>query len=291
MMNTIRMKNVRILSPSDCVQLCRPKIATFAAFSAGCSFIIADPQDVWEIIFVIIGVMLIASGASCLNQYQESATDALMARTKERPIPAGRVRPRNALYLAGALIITGVCILLAGCSPVTALLGLGAAGWYNCIYTYLKKKSAFAAVPGGITGAMIPAVGWAGAGGSLLDPRLAALSVFFALWQVPHFWLFVTRYGTEYEEAGLPALTAIFNPVQISRIIFVWIMATAVSALILCMYLSNQHIVIQYVILLASSWLVWQGTLLLTGHVEAHRLIFMKINGYVSIIMFLLCFA
>jgi protoheme IX farnesyltransferase len=173
---------------------------------------------------------------------------------------------------------------------VTALLGLGAAVWYNCIYTYLKKKSAFAAVPGGITGAMIPAVGWAGAGGSLLDPRLAALSLFFAFWQVPHFWLFVMRYGKEYEEAGLPSLTAIFSPVQISRIIFVWIAATAVSALILCMYLLSQPAVIQYAIFSASSWLIWQGARLLTGHGESNRLIFVKINGYVSIIMFLLCF-
>jgi len=283
------MKDMRLLLIYDCMRLCRPKIAMFAAFSAGCSFFIANPRDVWQIVYVIAGVMLLACGALCLNQYQEKATDALMARTKGRPIPAGRIRPGNALTLSAALVIAGSCILLAGCSTATAMLGLGAAAWYNGIYTYLKRKSAFAAVPGGLTGAMIPAIGWTGAGGAITDPCLAALSIFFALWQVPHFWLFVSRYGKDYEAAGLPSITAILSTVQISRMIFVWMAATAVSALILCLFILSRSTVIQYAILSASGWLIWEGFGLLNPQADSDRLIFAKMNGYFSIIMLLLC--
>jgi protoheme IX farnesyltransferase len=274
---------------SDYLQLCRPGIALFAMLSAGCSFMLAGPQNISSISLLLAGVFILASGASCLNQYQERTTDALMARTRERPIPSGKLRAHHALYFASAAMIAGLSILCAYGGLISAAVGLFAILWYNGFYTYLKRKSAFAAVPGGLTGALIPAIGWAAGGGSLFDPRLLALCIFFGLWQVPHFWLIILDHGREYEEAGFPSLTQIFRPAQITRITFAWITATAVCGPMLCLFSMAHTSIAHYLILVISAWLLWQGGRFIRSNGKDSRLFFVKINVYMIAIMALLC--
>jgi hypothetical protein len=84
--------------------------------------------------------------------------------------------------------------------------------WYNGVYTFLKRKSPFAAIPGAVIGAIPPAIGWiCGKGALSFDPQILALSFFFFIWQVPHFWLLLLNFGRDYEKAGFPSLTRIFN--------------------------------------------------------------------------------
>jgi heme o synthase len=277
-----------IIKISSSLQLCRPKIAIFASLSAGFGFVLAGRADLGYIASLLSGVFMLASGASGLNLYQERDTDALMARTKERPIPSGRINPMYVLYFSATCMIAGICIIYLFCGSVSAAIGLLAAVWYNGVYTNLKKKSAFAAVPGGLTGSLVPAIGWTAGGGRLDDPHLAVISVLFGLWQVPHFWLLALEHGSEYEAAGLPSITRVFSFRQISRITFVWITATAVCALILVLFQPPSSIT-YYLTLCASFWLIWQGGRFMISGGEKSRLYFLKLNGYMLVLMTLLC--
>ena len=116
-----------------------------------------------------------AMAASALNEVQERDLDARMERTRLRPIPRGAVSPRAAVLFASALGTLGFLLLRMASDFRPALLGLLAWGWYNGLYTPLKRFSAFAVVPGAVIGALPPAMGWTAAGGDLGVPAMVAL--------------------------------------------------------------------------------------------------------------------
>jgi protoheme IX farnesyltransferase len=238
----------------------------------------------------VIGVFLLACGSSALNQYQERGIDARMERTRHRPVPSGTIRAPRALTLSLVLITTGLFFLIYDVGMAAFGLGIGAVLWYNGAYTYLKKKTAFAAVPGALVGAIPPAIGWVSGGGDLFSPRLFALCLLFFLWQVPHFWLLILRHGKEYEEAGLPSLTGLLSRAQISRITFVWILATAAAGLLLPLYGMGSSKIASLSLFPAAVWLVWNGMNLLgeksTPDFAIHG--FNRMNGYIFIVMSLL---
>ncbi len=177
------------------------------------------------------GLFFVAAGSAALNQFQERKFDAMMERTKSRPLPSGIVEPRQALAFAWFLILLGTGVILITSNLAAAFFALLAVLWYNGIYTPLKRKSAFAVIPGSVIGALPPAVGWAAGGGDIFSPGLYLLMFFFFIWQIPHFWLLLMRFGRDYEKAGFPVLTNIYSEEQLRRITFLWALATAVSAL------------------------------------------------------------
>lgn len=149
------------------------------------------------------GAFLLAGGCSALNQVQERQADARMERTRSRPLPAGRLRPRTALDL-GLL-----CLALASLVLLRTPGGLGAALFvpltvfiYNGLYTPLKTRTSLAMLVGGVAGAFPPLLGYVAAGASALDSRALLLAGVFYAWQVPHFWLFARIHRAEYEAAG-----------------------------------------------------------------------------------------
>lgn len=181
----------------------------------------------------VLGVFVLACGSAALNQYQEYREDAKMERTKHRPIPNGDISPRGALFISMIMITVG-SVLLYFSSNFTALqLGLLTLIWYNGIYTKLKQKTAFAVVPGAVIGALPPIIGWAAAGGDIFNPVILVVAFFFFMWQIPHFWMLLLMHGKDYEKAGFKSLTRTYTEKQIQKITFVWIFATAVSALFL----------------------------------------------------------
>lgn len=182
---------------------------------------------------VFIGTLLLSCAVIALNQYQERAIDAQMERTKNRPLPSGELKPQTALMGIALMIITGLIVLWIFTNPLTTLLGAINGLWYNLIYTPLKRKTAFAVIPGGLCGAIPPMMGWTAAGGYLWDPKIVILASFFFVWQVPHFWLILLKYGREYEKAGLGSVTSFWTQNQLKSITFIWMMTTGVSALLL----------------------------------------------------------
>lgn len=270
--------------------LSKGRIALLAALSTATGYLLASDSVSLAIVFPTVGLFLLACGSSALNQYQERDIDCLMKRTKGRPIPSARLTPPQALVIALLSMLSGSLILLVGSNVVALSLGLFAAFWYNAIYTPLKKRSPFAAIPGALVGAIPPAVGWAAAGGSPFDPKILALCFFFFVWQVPHFWLLLLVYGKDYEEAGLPSLTSIFTAGQLSQITFVWILATAVTCLLIPLFGTVQTTVTNLSLLGLTLWLVWGATRFFRARGEelSFRSAFREINIYALAVISLL---
>ena len=200
-------------------------------------------------LLTISGVFLLSMGSSAINQIQERKTDALMNRTKGRPIPAGIIRLREAILLAGLFIISGSLLLAATSSLTAILIGVFTVLWYNGVYTPLKRVSAFAVLPGALIGALPPLIGWTAAGGYLFDMKILAVALFLFIGQMPHYWLLLVKIGDEFKNAGMPVITTVFNIRQIRNISFIWIAATAVIVLTFPAYAIIQTKLIAYIMI------------------------------------------
>ena len=235
----------------------------------------------------VTGIFILACGSAALNHYQDRDKDVLMERTRQRPLPSGKISPGAVLVIAVTEIVLGTWIIYAGSNFVAAQLGLLALLWYNGIYTPLKRKTAFAVVPGSIIGAIPPMVGWVAGGGMLTDPRLVILAFFFFVWQVPHFWLLMLKYGKEYEKAGYPSITSTISPVQIKRATFMWVAATAVSAIMVAGSGLINTAFFKILIVIAAAWLVFVFSGLLKNSKMRFNpfYYFMRINYFVLVMI------
>lgn len=242
------------------------------------------------IIFPAAGIFLMACGSSALNQYQERKIDALMERTKNRPVPSGDMSPGQALLISLVLLLSGAFIILLKSNLAVLTAGFFAVFWYNVVYVYLKKRTAFAVIPGALIGAVPPVAGWLGGGGSLSDPRILMLAFFFFLWQVPHFWLIFLVTPGDYKKAGLPSITNIFNIVQLKRIIFVWIFAVGTSSLFFPAFeiLHFSFYNIGFIVLALS--LIWSTAriLKLPGDAAVFKKVFKQINLFALAVMLII---
>ena len=213
-----------------------------------------------------------------------------MDRTKNRPLPSGRISPQNALYIALVLIITGSVILYEGAGILALGLGFLNLLWYNGIYTPLKRHYALAIIPGSMVGAIPPVVGWVAAGGSILDPQILIIAFFFFIWQIPHFWLLLLILSKDYEKAGFPTLTRTFNRDQLSRITFMWISATGITGILIPLFGIIKFPLIDFVIFLSSLWLIWKAATLLKSNKEmkSFGFAFRAINIFALLVVILL---
>jgi protoheme IX farnesyltransferase len=269
-------------------ELCKPKISALSALSAAAGFVLASGTIGGGTAIVATGVFILACGASCLNQYEERETDARMRRTKGRPLPSGRMRPRNAFYFSLALTACGLIILLVSGGVMPFLLGMLALFWYNGVYTFLKRRTAFAAAPGALVGALPPAIGWIAGGGMPGDPQLAFLCFFFFMWQTPHFWLLLLDHGPEYEAAGLPSLTRMFRRTQLLRIVFVWMVAAAASVMLIGMEGIVKSPAVNLALCISSIWLIWSGAGIFFDKRADYSSVFLRINIFALVVMVLM---
>jgi protoheme IX farnesyltransferase len=266
------------------VELSKVRIACLATASAATGFVLASHGVSPAMLPMLAGVFLLACGAGALNQAQEGDIDALMRRTMNRPIPSGRIRAREGCAIAIALLIAGSALLAA--EPEAMLLGFVTVLWYNGIYTPLKRVTAFAAIPGGVVGAIPPVIGWVTGGGAAMDPRIMAVAFFFFVWQVPHFWLLLLRIGDEYARAGLPTLTRTFTRAQFARIIYVWMIATAVACVSMPLFGVSSALWATVGLVVSSLWLGWHATQMVRTNGEV--LAFHHINVYALLVISLL---
>ena len=271
-------------------ELTKIKITLFVTITTAFGFISAAGNVNAGIIAPVIGILLLACGSAAVNHYQERKTDALMDRTKNRPLPSGRISPQNALYIALVLIITGSVILYIGAGILALGLGFLNLLWYNGIYTPLKRHYALAIIPGSMVGAIPPVVGWVAAGGSILDPQILIIAFFFFIWQIPHFWLLLLILSKDYEKAGFPTLTRTFNRDQLSRITFMWISATGITGILIPLFGIIKFPLIDFVIFLSSLWLIWKAATLLKSNKEmkSFGFAFRAINIFALLVVILL---
>lgn len=193
-------------SARDLLALAKPRITVFAVLTAvgGLALAPGDPSEApW--LALVLGTALIVGAANTLNMYLERDIDCLMARTRNRPLPAGRMDPAMALAFGVAQALLAVPLLTFAVHPLTGLLGVVAFLSYVCLYTPLKQRTTIATLIGSVPGAMPPLLGWTAATGSIDLAALALFGVMF-LWQIPHFHAIALFRRKDYDRAGLKIL-------------------------------------------------------------------------------------
>jgi protoheme IX farnesyltransferase len=194
---------------ADYLELTKPKIALLVLVTVAVSGALAadGPLDGWRLAHTLLGTALVAASASALNQWLERRSDALMPRTADRPLPAGRLLPAEVAWFGCATAILGLVYLTLVVNMLTATLGLLTWLLYVWVYTPLKSRTWLNTVVGAVAGALPVLMGAAAMG--RLD--LAAFSLFTVvyLWQFPHFMAIAWIYRREYAAAGLKMLPVI----------------------------------------------------------------------------------
>ncbi|RLD64856.1 MAG: hypothetical protein DRI84_08040 [Bacteroidetes bacterium] len=272
------------------LELSKVKITIAVSFTTITGYVLANGAFDTGLILPTIGIFILACASSALNHYQEREADAKMERTKNRPIPSGKISLIHSLIFIFFLTLLGSYLLLEGSNFLGLQLGLLAMIWYNAIYTPLKRKTAFAVIPGSIIGSLPPMIGWVAGGGSLSDPKALILAFFFFIWQVPHFWLLMLKYGEEYKKAGYPSIVSIYSSQQIKNTTFIWTLSTSIAALMIPYFGITKSFISNIGVIIASLWLIFVFIKLLRTSPAPFNpfYYFIRINYFVlAIIIFL----
>jgi len=194
---------------ADFVELTKPRIAVMVLFTVAVGALLAGPVDAALLVHVVVGVGLVAAAASVLNQLLERHTDALMRRTENRPLPAGRLQPAEVLVFGITLAAVGLGYLAATMThPLAVLVTAFTLVSYVLIYTPLKRHTTLNTLIGAVPGALPPVIGWVAVTGTLDRAALTLFLVLF-LWQVPHFLAIAWMYREDYGRAGLQMLPVV----------------------------------------------------------------------------------
>lgn len=193
----------------DFAELVKARLTLLVLLTTAVGFYLGSPDAISYagLFHVVFGTALAAAGAAALNQWWERRLDALMQRTKMRPIPAGRMAARDALVVGGALGCGGVLYLAFACNRLSALLAAATIGIYIFAYTPLKRISTANTLVGAVPGAIPPMIGWAAARGEVGWPAWSLFALLFC-WQMPHFFAIAWMYRDDYARAGFRMLSS-----------------------------------------------------------------------------------
>jgi heme o synthase len=193
---------------SNYITLCKPRLNFMVLVSTAVGFYVAAPFNALALLHVLIGTALTAAASAVLNQWMERDRDLLMPRTRNRPLPAGRVAPVEALILGLVLSALGLGYLAWFCNLLTFALGAMTLVTYLGIYTPLKTVSTLNTVIGAIPGALPPVMGFAAATGDIGHGAMSLFAILF-LWQMPHFLAIATLYREDYRAGGYVMLPVV----------------------------------------------------------------------------------
>ncbi|HYG74360.1 MAG TPA: heme o synthase [Planctomycetota bacterium] len=190
----------------DCLAIAKPRLSILVLLSVVAGFVLATPAelDLMRLLHAVLGTALVAIGSGALNQVLERKTDALMERTKNRPLATGRMNPGSVLLFGAASSIAGLLYLAVQTNLDTSLLAAVTLLLYVFVYTPLKAVTPLNTLVGAVPGALPPLIGWA-AVAETADLNIKAWSLFMILfiWQLPHFLAIAWIYRHDYSRAGL----------------------------------------------------------------------------------------
>jgi protoheme IX farnesyltransferase len=193
---------------SDFAELVKARLTLLVLLTTAVGYYLGarGPINFPGLFHAVFGTALAAAGAAALNQWWERRLDALMHRTRARPIPAGRMQPRDALILGCLLSVGGIVYLSVTCNALSAMLAAATIIVYIFAYTPLKRVSTVNTLIGAIPGALPPVVGWAASSGKM---DIGAWSLFAILffWQMPHFFAIAWMYREDYARAGFEMIS------------------------------------------------------------------------------------
>ncbi len=214
------------------VALTKPRIIELLLITTVPMMVVAERglPSLWLVVATVAGGTLSAGGANAINMYVDRDIDRLMDRTRNRPLVTGELTPRQALSFAVAIEALSVAWLWVTVNPLSAMLALGACGFYVGVYTlWLKRRSTQNIVIGGAAGAAPVLIGWSSVTNSVAWPAVVAFLVVF-FWTPPHFWALAIKYRSDYQAASVPMLPAVASLTRTSREMVIYTAITVVSA-------------------------------------------------------------
>jgi heme o synthase len=200
----------RASSFADFLALTKPRLNFLVVATSAAGYYLGGPgsADAVSMAAAVAGTALVAGGAAVLNQLYERDTDALMRRTRLRPLPAGRVTPADARIFGVVLSVAGLLLLAIRANWLSAALALATLVIYLVIYTPMKLRTPLATLVGAIPGALPALIGWTASHGSIAYGGATLFAIVF-LWQMPHFMAIAWLYRDDYGKAGFPMLPVI----------------------------------------------------------------------------------
>lgn len=247
-------------------QLTKPRVVSLIVFCAIIGMFLAVPSGLppaQTVLFATVGIALVASAAAAVNCLVEQKLDAMMARTRARPLPRGEVGSFDTLLFSGAIGGCGLTVLWYQVNPLTMWLTLGTFVGYAIIYTViLKPATPQNIVIGGASGAMPPVLGWAAVTGNVSHEALLLFLIIFA-WTPPHFWSLALYRTRDYARVGLPMLPVTHGP-EFTRlqVLLYTIILVAVTVLPFATRMSGFIYLFCALalgfIFLAYAWLLWR---------------------------------
>jgi protoheme IX farnesyltransferase len=272
-------------SPSrlrDLYELTKPRMNFLVLCTTAVGFYMAPnaaPAQWLILLHALLGTAMTAASAAVINQLVERDYDALMPRTKDRPLPAGRILPGEALAMGAVLGVVGVAYLALLVNPLTALLGAITLLSYVLVYTPLKRISSLNTVIGAVPGAIPPVMGWTAATDSF-GPEAAALFAILFLWQMPHFLAIAILYKRDYAAGGFKMLPVIDGPdlKMTGRMIVLYGLALVPASLIPSLVRMTGAVYFTAAVLLGLAFLSYCVSAALSRHrTDARKLFFASI--------------
>jgi protoheme IX farnesyltransferase len=192
------------------LDLTKPRITMLVTATAAAGYCLGSVGgiDYFRFFHTALGIALLSSGIAALNQYIERDLDRLMRRTETRPLPSGRLQPRQALRFGVALSVIATAYLAIFVNPLSAALGVLTLAAYLFAYTPLKTRTTMSTIIGAFPGAMPPFIGWVAANGRITIEAWILFAILF-LWQFPHFLAIAWMYRDDYARAGIKMLPVV----------------------------------------------------------------------------------
>lgn len=195
---------------ADLLELTKPRICVLALLMTALGYILGQKGTfvVSHFVFSLLGTGLVGAGSCIFNQYAEITSDAKMHRTKNRPLPSGRLSEAVAVRLGVAMSVIGIVILLIAVNPITCVLGAATLLLYLGVYTPSKKINSLSTLIGAVPGAIPPLMGWTAANGNFSKEGFLLFGILF-IWQIPHFLAIAWLYREDYGRADMAILSVI----------------------------------------------------------------------------------
>jgi heme o synthase len=217
----------------DFIALLKPRVMSLVVFT-GFAGLVAAPGQLHPLLaaVAVLCIAVAAGAAGAINMWYDRDIDAVMARTRHRPLPAGRVAPDEALAFGIALSLISVMFMAVATNWMAAALLAATNGFYVFVYTmWLKRRTPQNIVIGGAAGAFPPVIGWVAVTGQV-DVQALALFLIIFLWTPPHFWALSLYRTGDYAKAGVPMLPVVAGPAVTRRHIFFYSLVLVVASLL-----------------------------------------------------------
>ncbi len=189
---------------ADFLELTKPRVSLMVLVTTFVGYYLGSDSapGYSRLVATLIGTALASGGTLALNQFLERRSDALMERTRRRPLPEGRIQPAEALLFGAAVAAAGLVVLAVAVNSVSVLVTAAIVASYLFVYTPLKQKSSLCGIIGAVPGALPPVIGWTAARGELGVGAWVLFAILF-LWQIPHTLAIASLYRDDFSRAGI----------------------------------------------------------------------------------------